>query len=66
MDYFALASSVAKSEADRVLTEQARSCIDDLLLALDLGFAQIEMAQSLEDAQRTAFTMRAALKDGWQ
>ncbi len=45
---------------------ETRSAVDDLLLALDLGFAQIEMAQSLEDAQRTAANMRAAMKDGWK
>jgi hypothetical protein len=65
MDYFALASAVANSENTRIQTEQTRSAVDDLLLALDLGFAQIEMAQSLEDAQHIAANLRAAMKDGW-
>lgn len=66
IDYFAEVSRVVEAEASRIRTAQARSAVDDLLLALDLGFAQIEMATSLEDAQRTAANLRAAMKDGWQ
>lgn len=46
-------------------TQEARNAVDDLLLALDLGFAQIEQARSLVEAQQIASHLRDALKEGW-
>jgi len=53
------------ADAQEQTTKETRSAVDDLLLALDLGFAQIEQAKTLVDAQQIASHLRDALKEGW-
>lgn len=54
---------IADAQTDR--KTDARSAVDDLLLALDLGLAYIEAAETLQEAQVRAGHLRDALKEGW-
>ncbi len=42
-----------------------RGAVDELLLTLDRGLSQIETADSLAEAQKTAAGIREALREGW-
>lgn len=46
-------------------TPIVRGAVEELLLTLDRGLSQIEMAGTLEEAQKTAAGIREALREGW-